>query len=100
MRARWARRSVSASPGLNGRWRTPAGWAVWVAPCPFSQDDLVRRKQVRHRKARMDSRTRARLPVLPVLVQTTNRWRRDTQALLAAGRQASLELNHHSLVQY
>jgi len=67
----------------------PSRWAVWVAPCPISQDDLVRRKQVRHRKARMDSRTRARLPVLPVLVQTTNRWRRDTQALLAAGRQAS-----------
>ena len=47
----------------------PSRWAVWVAPCPISQDDLVRRKQVRHRKARMDSRTRDRLPVLPVLVR-------------------------------
>lgn len=65
----------------------PSRWGVWVAPCPISQDDLVRRKHVRRRKARMDSRTRDRLPVLPVLVETTNRWRRDTQALLAAGQQ-------------
>lgn len=64
----------------------PARWAVWVAPCPISQDDLSRRKQVRRRKARMDSRTRARLPVLPTLVETTNQWRRDAQALLAAGQ--------------
>ena len=60
----------------------PSRWGVWVAPCPISQDDLVRRKFVRRRKARMDSRTRDRLPVLPVLAETTNRWRRDAQALL------------------
>lgn len=65
----------------------PSRWAIWVAPCPISQDDLSRRKQVRRRKARMDSRTRARLPVLPALVAATNRWRRDAQALLAAGQQ-------------
>jgi hypothetical protein len=64
----------------------PGRWGIWVAPCPISQTDLVRRKQVRHRKARMDSRTRERLPVLPVLVETTNRWRRDAQTLLDAGR--------------
>lgn len=65
----------------------PGRWGIWVAPCPINQTDLVRRKQVRHRKARMDSRTRERLPVLPVLVETTNRWRREAQALLDAGRQ-------------
>jgi integrase len=65
----------------------PSRWGPWVAPCPISQEDLVRRKFVRRRKARMDSRTRERLPVLPVLVETTNRWRRDSQALLAAGQQ-------------
>jgi hypothetical protein len=66
----------------------PSRWGVWVAPCPISQDDLVRRKFVRRRKARMDSRTRDRLPVLPVLIETTDRWRRDAQALLTAGQQA------------
>lgn len=66
----------------------PSRWGVWVAPCPISQEDLVRRKAVRRRKARMDSRTRERLPVLPMLAETTGRWRRDAQALLAAARQA------------
>ena len=65
----------------------PGRWGVWVAPCPISQDDLARRKFVRRRKARMDGRTRDRLPVLPVLVETTNRWRREAQVLLGAGRQ-------------
>ena len=67
----------------------PSRWGVWVAPCPISQDDLARRKFVRRRKARMDSRTRDRLPVLPVLAETTNRWRRDAQALLGAGQQTA-----------
>ena len=65
----------------------PVRWGVWVAPCPISQDDLVRRKFVRRRKARMDSRTRERLPVLPVLVETADRWRRESLQVLQAGRQ-------------
>jgi hypothetical protein len=65
----------------------PVQWGVWVAPCPISQDDLVRRKFVRRRKARMDSRTRERLPVLPVLVDAVDRWRRESLLLLEAGRQ-------------
>ena len=66
----------------------PVRWGVWVAPCPMSQEDLVRRKSVRRRKARMDSRTRERLPVLPVLVEAADRWRRESRHLLDAGRQA------------
>ena len=66
----------------------PVGWGVWVAPCPISQEDLVRRKFVRRRKARMDSRTRERLPVLPVLVEAVDRWRRESRQLLEAGQQA------------
>ena len=66
----------------------PSRWAPWVAPCPISQDDLSRRKMVRHRKARMDSRTRSRLPVMPVLTNSTNTWRRQSAALLAAGLRA------------
>jgi integrase len=63
----------------------PVRWGVWVAPCPISQEDLVRKKFVRHRKARMDSRTRERLPVLPVLVEVVDRWRRESLQLLEAG---------------
>ena len=63
----------------------PSRWAPWVAPCPISQDDLSRRKLVRRRKARMDSRTRARLPLMPVLTNSTNTRRRQTAALLDAG---------------
>jgi len=39
-----------------------------VVPCPIRPDELTRRTAVRRRKARMDDRTRQRLPVLPVLV--------------------------------
>jgi integrase len=67
----------------------PVRWGVWVAPCPISQEDLVRRKFVRRRKARMDSRTRERLPVLPVLVEAVDRWRRESAQLLEAGQQAA-----------
>jgi integrase len=66
----------------------PARWGPWVAPCPIRPEDLARRKFTRRRKARMDARTRERLPVLPVLVRTAARSRDDAQALLAAARQA------------
>ena len=66
----------------------PVQWGVWVAPCPISQEDLVRRKLVRRRKARMDSRTRERLPVLPALVEAVDRWRRESRQLLDTGQQA------------
>lgn len=64
----------------------PARWGPWVAPCPISQQDLTRRKHARRRKARMDARTRERLPVLPILVRTTDQRRKDAQALLVAAR--------------
>ena len=54
----------------------PARWAVWVAPCPISDAEVQKAKERRHRKARMDQRTRERLPVLPVLVRTANERRR------------------------
>ena len=61
----------------------PGRWGPWVAPCPISREDLARRKFVRRRKARMDARTRDRLPVLPVLVRAAAQRRADTAALLA-----------------
>ena len=62
----------------------PGRWAAWVAPCPVSAQEGVQRKFTRQRKARMDARTRQRLPVLPALVAAIDRHRRDTKALLDA----------------
>jgi hypothetical protein len=67
----------------------PGRWAPWVAPSPISSEELTRRKAVRRRKARMDARTRQRLPILPVLVRAVNEWRRHSGALLAAARAAA-----------
>jgi hypothetical protein len=65
----------------------PARWGPWVAPCPVGTEEIDRRKDKRHRKSRMDARTRERLPVLPVLVRTVDQRRRDAAALLAAAGQ-------------
>jgi len=43
----------------------PARWGPWVAPCPIRKPEMSRRKFVRQRKARIDARTRERLPLLP-----------------------------------
>ena len=67
----------------------PARWARWVAPCPMQPRGSVRRKFVRRRKARMDSRTRERLPVLPVLVRIVDRWRRGSPQMLEAAQQTT-----------
>ena len=66
----------------------PARWAIWSVPCPVSGEEISQRKFQRQRKARMDARTRERLPVLPVLVRTTSERRQAAEALLAAARQA------------
>lgn len=65
----------------------PARWAPWVAPCPVGRA-VEHRKFKRHRKARMDARTRERLPVLPVLVTTVERRRAAAAELLAAAQAA------------
>src|SRR6266536_2581447 len=64
----------------------PARWAQWVAPCPVGDEEVSRRKSQRRRKARMDARTRERLPVLPALVRTADQRRDGAAALLAAAR--------------
>ena len=65
----------------------PARWARWVAPCPVSDEEINQRKMARHRKARMDARTRERLPVLPELVRSVAELRSATQGLLRAAQQ-------------
>ena len=48
-------------------------------PCPIKEEEVNRRKLKRHRKSRMDARTRERLPVLPTLVRTVNEQRRSNR---------------------
>lgn len=67
----------------------PARWATWVVPCPVGSEEINRRKDKRHRKARMDARTRQRLPMLPTLVRAADQHRQDTAALLHAARGAA-----------
>ena len=67
----------------------PARWAQWVAPCPVGAEEIDRRKDKRHRKARIDARTRERLPILPVLVRSVDQHRRAAAELLDAARRAA-----------
>ena len=64
----------------------PGRWGPWVVPCPVGSEEISRRKEKRHRKSRMDTRTRERLPVLPALVNSVHLHRRQTAALLDAAR--------------
>ncbi|WP_188281393.1 site-specific integrase [Streptomyces sp. CBMA29] len=64
----------------------PGRWGPWVAPSPVRADEVENRKHQRRRKARMDARTRERLPVLPVLVRSVDRGRRDAALVLEAAR--------------
>ncbi len=67
----------------------PARWAPWVAPCPVTKADINYRKEARHRKSRMDARTRERLPLQPMLLRFVDQRRRDAERLLATARSAS-----------
>ncbi len=66
----------------------PARWARWVAPCPIGAEEIGQRKAARHRKARMDARTRERLPALPVLAGAVDERRRAAAELLRSARLA------------
>ncbi|MEV0899081.1 site-specific integrase [Actinoplanes sp. NPDC049802] len=66
----------------------PARWGPWAVPSPIRATDIQHRKMKSRRKARMDQRTRARLPVLPVLVEAVDRERKAAAARLAAARNA------------
>jgi hypothetical protein len=66
----------------------PGRWARWVAPCPIGAEEISQRKAARHRKARMDARTRERLPVLPVLARAVDQNRKTAAELLQAARQS------------
>jgi hypothetical protein len=65
----------------------PARWGPWVAPCPIREADVAALKKKRsHRKSRMDQRTRERLPIMPVLVETVTSAHRACVERLQAAR--------------
>ena len=66
----------------------PARWAQWAVPCPVGRAETIQGKVQRHRKSRMDARTRERLPVLPALVRSTTQQHADAQERLRAARDA------------
>lgn len=66
----------------------PARWGPWAVPCPVRADDVQYRKMASRRKARMDQRTRERLPLLPTLAAAADQGRRDAAARLAAAAAA------------
>jgi integrase len=66
----------------------PGRWARWAVPCPVGAAETIQGKVQRHRKSRMDARTRERLPVLPVLVRSAARQHADAAALAQAARGA------------
>lgn len=61
-----------------------ARWAPFVAPSPVGEEEINRRKSLRQRKSRIDSRTRERLPALPALTAEVARHRARTSDLLRA----------------
>src|SRR5262249_24561738 len=78
-------------PGLDlAQWaiEDPGRWARWVAPCPIGAEEINQRKAARHRKARMDARTRERLPVLPALARVVGERCKTAAELLEAARQS------------
>jgi hypothetical protein len=64
----------------------PARWGPWAVPCPIRAGDIQFKKEDRRRKARMDQRTRDRLPLLPALATAADQARNTAAALLGAAR--------------
>ena len=62
----------------------PARWGPWAVPSPVSKTDIQSRKEDRRRKSRMDSRTRERLPVLPILIRSATGHQASTAQMLQA----------------
>lgn len=73
------------------RWSTeePARWGPWVAPCPIKVAETTNRKQATRTKARMDQRTRERLPMLETLARAAAEQHRLRAAQLETARATS-----------
>ena len=65
----------------------PARWGPWVTPCPVRDADVTQIGKARsRRKARMDQRTRERMPVLPALLAAVDGERRAAAERLCAAQ--------------
>jgi len=65
----------------------PARWGPWVVPCPVRAADVTQIGNARsRRKARMDQRTRERMPVLPALLAAVDGERRAAAERLCAAQ--------------
>jgi hypothetical protein len=62
----------------------PARWGPWAVPCPITLAEISAKKGKAHRKARMDQRTRERLPALPALVQAAHQQLQQARLRLDA----------------
>lgn len=60
----------------------PARWGQWAVPCPIKATDVQHKRMKSRQKARMDQRTRERLPMLPALVTAVDRERQAAAARL------------------
>ena len=63
----------------------PPQWAQWAVPSPIRTSDVQHKKMKTRRKARMDQRTRDRMPILSTLAQAVDRDRKAAAECLDAG---------------
>ena len=78
------------------QWATeePGRWAQWAVPSPVTDTEVSWARERKRRKARMDQRTRERLPVLPVLTRTASRPQ-ERNGQPAAGRRGDSARQGH-----
>jgi integrase len=62
----------------------PVRWGSWAVPCPIRVADIQHKTMKSRRKARMDQRTRHRMPALPILVDAVDRERKAAATRLHA----------------
>ena len=66
----------------------PTRWGQWAVPCPIRPTDIQHKKMKSRRKARMDQRTRERMPLLPILAEAVDRERKSAAARLESATKA------------
>jgi hypothetical protein len=64
----------------------PARWGRWEVTGPIREVEMSRKKERAHRKSRMDERTRERLPILPLLINTVDAARKEIAERVLGGR--------------
>ncbi|MFE5030155.1 hypothetical protein ACFRAO_44495 [Streptomyces sp. NPDC056656] len=62
----------------------PARWGPWAVPSPINDADVAVVKDNKRRKARMDHRTRERLPALPVVARAASSCLNEAKSRLQA----------------